>query len=95
MAPKTMIRPPQVAESGTVTRPAPTGGDTSTDPRLPAPGSAIVRKCKGCTVRVVVLEDGNPAADAEVCGAGQKCRSSLSLLLISGLLAHRDWQARC
>ncbi len=28
------------------------------DPRLPAPGSAIVRQYKGKTIRVVVLEAG-------------------------------------
>jgi len=58
MAPKTMICPPQHGESATVTRPVPTGGDNPTDPRLPSPGSAIVRKYKGRTIRVVVLEDG-------------------------------------
>jgi hypothetical protein len=30
----------------------------STDPRLPAPGTALVRQYKGRTVRVVVLADG-------------------------------------
>jgi len=58
MAPKTMICPPQVGESATVTRPAPAGDDNPTDPRLPAPGSAIVRQYKGHTIRAVVLEDG-------------------------------------
>ena len=58
MAPKTMICPPQHGESATVTRPVLTGGDKPTDSRLPPPGSAIVRKYKGRTIRVVVLEDG-------------------------------------
>ena len=59
MAPKTMICPPQHGESATVTQPAPTGGGKPTDPRLPAPGSAIVRVYKGRTHRVVYLEDGS------------------------------------
>lgn len=59
MAPKTMICPPQVGESATVTMPAPTGRDRSTDPRLPAPGSAIVRYYKGRKHRVVYLMDGS------------------------------------
>ena len=59
MAPKTMICPPQVGESATVARPSSTGGGKSTDPRLPAPGSAIVRVYKGRTHRVVFLEDGS------------------------------------
>ena len=58
MAPKTMICPPQMGESATVTRSVPTGGDKPTDSRLPSPGSAIVRKYKGRTIRVVVLDDG-------------------------------------
>ena len=58
MAPKTMICPPQVGEMATVTRPAPTGQDCPNDPRLPPPGSALVRTYKGRTFRVVVLEDG-------------------------------------
>jgi hypothetical protein len=33
------------------------GGSKSTDPRLPAAGSAIVREYKGQTHRVVVLKD--------------------------------------
>ena len=47
MAPKTMICPPQVGESATVTRSVTTGKGKPTDPRLPAPGSAIVRQYKG------------------------------------------------
>jgi hypothetical protein len=58
MAPKTMICPPQVGESATVTRSAPMGLEKSNDPRLPPPGSAIVRKYKDQTIRAVVLEDG-------------------------------------
>ncbi|MCC5829257.1 MAG: DUF2924 domain-containing protein [Phycisphaeraceae bacterium] len=56
MAPKTMIIPPQPAESPTVARPLPNGEHN--DPRLPSPGSAIVREYKGRTIRVVVLDDG-------------------------------------
>ncbi len=58
MAPKTMICPPQIGESAVVTRPVPTVQSKPTDPRLPAPGSAIVREYKGRTHRVVVLKDG-------------------------------------
>ena len=59
MAPKTMICPPQVGESATITMSVPTGRDKPTDPRLPAPGSAIVRQYKGRTHRVVFLKDGS------------------------------------
>jgi hypothetical protein len=59
MAPKTMICPPQTGQSATVTRPAPTGRGKPVDPRLPAPGSAIVRQYKGRTYRVVYMEDGS------------------------------------
>lgn len=58
MAPRTMICPPQFGESAVVTRPVTTAHAKPIDPRLPAPGSAIVRKYKGRTHRVVVLEDG-------------------------------------
>lgn len=58
MAPKTMICPPQVGATATITRPAPTDADRPNDPRLPPPGAAIVRKYKGRTIRAVVLEDG-------------------------------------
>lgn len=56
MAPKAMVCPPQNGNGVTTTRafdPA-----TPRDPRLPPVGSAIVRKYKGKTVRIVVLEDG-------------------------------------
>lgn len=56
MAPKTLICPPQTASAGTITRPLPNGEHN--DPRLPSPGSAIVREYKGRTIRVVVLSDG-------------------------------------
>ena len=57
MAPKTMICPPQgLGAETTVTRPLPNGEHN--DPRLPGPGSAIVREYKGQTLRVVVLADG-------------------------------------
>ena len=55
MAPKTMIMPPQPEGSPTVARPLPNGEQN--DPRLPSPGSAIVREYKGRTIRVVVLDD--------------------------------------
>lgn len=56
MAPKTLICPPQPTEQTTVNRTLPNGEHN--DPRIPAPGSAIVREYKGRTVRVVVLADG-------------------------------------
>ena len=58
MAPKTMICPPPMGASVTVTRPVPTGKDRPNDPRLPPPGSAVVRIYKGRAIRAVVLEDG-------------------------------------
>jgi hypothetical protein len=55
MAPKAMVCPPQGGEAISTTRPfSPT---QPRDPRLPAPGSAIIRKFKGRAIRVVVLED--------------------------------------
>ena len=59
MAPKTMICPPQYGETATVTKPAATGKGKPIDPRLPAPGSAIVRQYKGRTHRVVYMKDGS------------------------------------
>jgi hypothetical protein len=59
MAPKTMICPPQNGEVATITRPVPTRNGMPTDPRLPAPGSAIIRKYKGRVHRVVFLKDGS------------------------------------
>jgi Protein of unknown function (DUF2924) len=56
MAPKTLICPPQPSEPTRVTRVVPDAHPT--DPRLPAPGSAIIRQYKGRTIRVVVLEAG-------------------------------------
>lgn len=56
MAPKTLIYPPQHGHGATVSRPLPNGEHN--DPRLPSPGSAIVRQYKGRTIRVVVLADG-------------------------------------
>ena len=58
MAPRTMICPPQHGEAAIVTRAAPKGNGKAPDPRLPPPGSAIVRTYKGRTIRAVVLEDG-------------------------------------
>lgn len=58
MAPKTLICPPQVGETATVTRPVSAEEEKPNDPRLPPPGTAIVRKYKGRTIRAVVLEDG-------------------------------------
>jgi len=65
MAPKTIICPPQGGASVTVTRPAPTGHGKSGDPRLPAPGSAIIRQYKGRTIRAIVLEDGGFECDGQ------------------------------
>ena len=59
MAPKTMICPPQTGESATVTRRVVNGKGQPADPRLPAPGSAIVREYKGRKYRVVYLKDGS------------------------------------
>ncbi|RMD86694.1 MAG: DUF2924 domain-containing protein [Alphaproteobacteria bacterium] len=56
MAPKTLICPPQPGNGATVSRPLPNGEQN--DPRLPPPGSAIVRQYKGRTIRVVVLAAG-------------------------------------
>lgn len=56
MAPKTLICPPQPSSGATVSRPI-TNGEHN-DPRLPSPGSAIVRQYKGRAIRVVVLADG-------------------------------------
>ncbi len=58
MAPKTMICPLQIGDSAAVTRPVLTVQRKPADPRLPAPGSAIVREHKGRNHRVVVLQDG-------------------------------------
>jgi hypothetical protein len=58
MAPKTMICPPQTGESATVTRTVSRGPAKPTDPRIPPPGTALVREYKGRTIRAVVLEDG-------------------------------------
>jgi hypothetical protein len=56
MAPRSpmTIEPPQEGAPTTVSRRAP----DADDPRLPSPGSAIVRQYKGRTIRVVVLPDG-------------------------------------
>ncbi|HNO77599.1 MAG TPA: DUF2924 domain-containing protein [Phycisphaerae bacterium] len=59
MAPKTMVCPPQRGEATTITKLVPTSRSKSNDPRLPAPGSAIVRKYKGRTHRVMFLKDGS------------------------------------
>ena len=57
MAPKTMICPPQRGDSVTITVPVAAAASQSCDPRLPPPGSAIIRKYKGRTIRAIVLED--------------------------------------
>jgi hypothetical protein len=59
MAPKTMICPPQHGESATITKPVSKHERKPMDPRLPAPGSAIVREYKGRTHRVIFLQDGS------------------------------------
>ncbi len=56
MAPKTLVTPPRSGTGATVTRPAPP--PTDRDPRIPPPGSAIVREYKGRTIRVLVHRDG-------------------------------------
>ncbi len=58
MAPRTMVCPPQVGQTATITRAAPKERVHPKDPRLPSPGAAIVRNYKGRTIRAVVLEDG-------------------------------------
>lgn len=58
MAPKSMICPPQAGESPVVTKPVQTVHTKPIDPRLPAPGSAIIREYKGRTYHVLVLKDG-------------------------------------
>ena len=55
MAPKTLICPPVPTGTVTVKRLLP--NVEHIDPRLPAPGSAIIRQYKGRTIRVVVLSD--------------------------------------
>ena len=60
LAPTTFVRsqvPPGFtpdAREGT----APPGPDTRRDPRLPSPGSTLVRRYKDTDVRVLVLDDG-------------------------------------
>ena len=56
MAPRGMVCPPQAGTASTVTRKI--AETPPADPRLPSPGSAIVRQYKGKSVRVVVLEPG-------------------------------------
>ena len=58
MAPPTMVCPPQTGTAATVARPVSADRAKARDPRLPTPGSAIVRQHKGRKHRVVVLEDG-------------------------------------
>ena len=53
MAPKTVICPPENDNPVTVKRELPNGEHN--DPRIPSPGSAIVREYKRRTIRVVVL----------------------------------------
>lgn len=55
MAPKTQVIPPQPGGTVTVERTLPNGEHN--DPRIPTPGSAIVREYKGRKIRVVVLAD--------------------------------------
>lgn len=54
MAPKTTIEPPSGSGLG-VTREIRNGEHN--DPRIPSPGSAIVREYKGRKIRVIVLAD--------------------------------------
>lgn len=53
MAPKTQVHPPEQRSATTVQRTLTAGAHA--DPRIPSPGSAIVREYKGQTIRVVVL----------------------------------------
>ena len=59
MPPRTMVCPPQTGETSIVTQPVVTVKGKPIDPRLPAPGSAIVRHFKGRKHRVVFLKDGS------------------------------------
>lgn len=57
------LMPPRAAEvrtapAGTASGGPVAGGGHPDDPRLPAPGTALVRQYKGRQVRVVVLPDG-------------------------------------
>lgn len=56
MAPRTQIPPPERDAPPTATRAV--SSAELRDPRLPPAGSAIVRRYKGRTIRVVVLDDG-------------------------------------
>lgn len=56
MAPKTVIHPPQTGSIVTHERAFRPGSDP--DPRIPEPGSVIVREYKGRTIRVLVLPKG-------------------------------------
>jgi hypothetical protein len=58
MAPKTMICPPQIGESVTAIRSISRSPAKPSDPRIPPPGTALVREYKGRTIRAVVLKDG-------------------------------------
>ncbi len=55
MAPKTVICPPEHDNAITVTRQLANGEHN--DPRIPSPGSAIIREYKRRSIRVVVLSD--------------------------------------
>lgn len=58
MAPKTMICPPQTGATATVTRSISRDSAKPIDPRIPPPGTALIREYKGRTIRAVVLKDG-------------------------------------
>ncbi len=53
MAPRSLMCPPQAEAGGTRA-----ASYQPRDPRLPSPGSAIVRQYKGRTFRVLVLDEG-------------------------------------
>lgn len=55
MAPKTVLGP---NEGSGHTVSATVRDEQRRDPRLPSPGTAIIRQYKGRTIRVIVLEDG-------------------------------------
>ena len=60
MAPKTLICPPQCGESKSQS-----SRFAARDPRIPTPGSAIVRSYKGKKLRVLVLDDGGFEYDGQ------------------------------
>lgn len=58
MAPRTLICPPQFGHAATITRPMPTEPEKPNDPRMPPPGTTLVRQYKGRMIRAVIQDDG-------------------------------------